>query len=302
MRAIGFDPGGTAVRRWKRLSTENRIAIVGLVIALLAAVPSYLALTGDRDPNSSFPSLPSSTAASTSSSVLTAQAALRTIGRYNWTNDSIMWALSGQLPQADVRVIEQPLRGDASASEELESLLAKRGGVKIAIDNTEAARPHAQLRVVLIGEQSTPVLITGMRARILKRAKPLSGTIVHGPPQGEGTDIQVGFDLDSDKPIARTFDENFELAGSYFGTKHVTVKKGEQIVFGVRAFSSTGFYEWEIVVDALVGGKDEQFVVREGTHPFRTTAFAESYQTVYELDFNIGRFVRLPPGSAPRRG
>jgi hypothetical protein len=37
--------------------------------------------------------------------------------------------------------------------------------------------------------------------------------------------------------------------------------------------------------------------VRDGTQPFRTTAFADSYRTIYNFDFMGSGFVKLPPGA-----
>jgi hypothetical protein len=40
------------------------------------------------------------------------------------------------------------------------------------------------------------------------------------------------------------------------------------------------------------------FSVKDGDQPFRTTAFAKSYETIYSFDFlKRNRFVKLPPGS-----
>ena len=40
------------------------------------------------------------------------------------------------------------------------------------------------------------------------------------------------------------------------------------------------------------------FRVKDGNQPFRTTAFATAYETIYSFDFFGGnRFVKLPPGT-----
>jgi hypothetical protein len=76
------------------------------------------------------------------------------------------------------------------------------------------------------------------------------------------------------------------------------VKPGEQVVFTVRAFTSKCHCEWELLVDAVVDGKDQVFKIKNGDQPFRTTAFAKSYETIYSFDFFGGnRFVKLPPGT-----
>jgi hypothetical protein len=66
----------------------------------------------------------------------------------------------------------------------------------------------------------------------------------------------------------------------------------------VRAFTSKCYCEWEMLVTAVVDGKDQVFSVKDGDRPFRTTAFATAYKTIYSFDFFGGnRFVKLPPGS-----
>lgn len=57
--------------------------------------------------------------------------------------------------------------------------------------------------------------------------------------------------------------------------------------------------KWEILVEANVDGERKVFRVRDGSRPFRTTAYADSYGTAYKFDFMKNRFVKLPPGSTP---
>jgi hypothetical protein len=75
------------------------------------------------------------------------------------------------------------------------------------------------------------------------------------------------------------------------------VKPGEQVVLTVRAFTSKCYCEWELLVDAIVDGKDLVLSIKDGDQPFRTTAFATVYQTIYNFDFFKGRFIKLPPRS-----
>jgi hypothetical protein len=67
----------------------------------------------------------------------------------------------------------------------------------------------------------------------------------------------------------------------------------------VRAFTSKCYCEWELLVTAVVDGKERVFSVKDGDQPFRTTAIATDYETIYSFEFLPGknRFVKLPPGS-----
>ena len=128
------------------------------------------------------------------------------------------------------------------------------------------------------------------------RDPPLSESLVFGPPQGEGSNIQVGFNLDSHNPIACSLDDEMFLDGPYFSPNHVSVDMDEHVVFTIRAFTDEYYVEWEILVEALVDGKSKTFTVRDGDRLFRTTAFADSYNAIFDFDFTAGRFIRLPPG------
>lgn len=136
-----------------------------------------------------------------------------------------------------------------------------------------------------------------MRANVIKRDRPISGTLVFGPPEAAGDNIQIGFDLDSLAPIAQALDNDMYLAGPYFATRHVSLTNGEQAVFSVRAFTGRYYCEWELIVEAFIDNKFRMLSVRDGTQPFRTTAFADSYRTIYKFDFMESEFVRLPPGA-----
>jgi hypothetical protein len=296
------------IRRWWRsIGFQGQLGILGLVVAILGLVPGYLALRGDRGTEGSSPAAPSVSAPAASPSGVTntslgrpsGRGALRLDAAYFRAPESIVWALPRALPPEDDPVIQAPnLPGNDPAQRKLAALLLKQGGVKIETDETEDGREHSQVRLVVTGQHERPVLITGLRANVLRRERPLSKTIVYGPPQGAGENIQVGLDLDSLTPSARSFDDKHFLAEPYFAAHHVSVKPGEQVLFTVRAFTSKCYCEWELLVDAVVDGKDQVFSVRDGDRPFRTTAFAKAYETIYNFDFFGGnRFVKLPPGS-----
>jgi hypothetical protein len=294
-------------QQWKSLSFQVRLTlIVTVLLGVVAAVPSYLVLLDNRRPEGFSPAAPSTARAATPSGVTntslrqpSGQLALRFDAAYFRAPESIMWAVPRVLPPEDDPVIQAPnLPGNDPAQRKIAALLLKRGGVKIETDETEDGREHSQVRVVVTGQHERPVLITGLRANVLRRERPLSQTIVFGPPQGAGENIQVGLDLDSLTPSARSFDDKQFLAEPYFAAHHVSVKPGEQVLFTVRAFTSKCYCEWELLVTAVVDGKDQVFSVKDGDQPFRTTAFATAYETIYNFDFfKENRFVKLPPSS-----
>jgi hypothetical protein len=284
-------------RRWRAIGLAGQLGILGLVVAILGVVPAYLALFDNQGSESSSAAEPR--VSNTSLRQPGGQGALQLDATYIRAPESIMWATAQALRPEDDAVIQAPnLAGNDPAQNAIATLLMKRGGVKIESDETEENREHSRVRLVVTGQHERPVLITGLRANVLRREPPLSKTIIYGPPQGAGENIQVGLDLDSRTPSARSFDNKLFLAEPYFAAHHVSVKPGEQVVFTVRAFTSKCYCEWELLIDAVVDGKDQVFRVKDGDQPFRTTAFAKSYETIYSFDFfGENRFIKLPSGT-----
>jgi hypothetical protein len=203
-------------RRWRAIGLAGQLGILGLVVAILGLVPAYLALFDNQGSERSSAAAPTG-ATNTSLRQPTDQGALRLDAAYNRTRESIMWATAESLPPEDDAVIQAPnLVGNDTAQNKITALLLQRGGVKIEADETEDFRPHSQVRLVITGQHERPVLITGLRADVVRREQPLSQTIVYGPPQGAGENIQVGLDLDSRAPSARSFRDNRFLADPLF--------------------------------------------------------------------------------------
>jgi hypothetical protein len=195
-------------------------------LGVVAAVPSYLGLIDNRSPEGSPSAAPPASAPAGGPSRTTnpsvrqpsgPAAALRLDAAYIRTPESIMWAVPRALSPEDDPVILAPnMIGNDPAQRRISALLLKQGGVKIEADETEDFRPHSQIRLVITGQHERPVLITGLRANVLRRERPLSQTLVYGPPQGAGKNIQVGLDLDARTPSARSFSDGRFLAEPYF--------------------------------------------------------------------------------------
>jgi hypothetical protein len=282
---------------WGSLRTGDRIAVIGVVVAAIAAIPSFIVITSSKDGPQvdGAGSHPTITAVPRPTIPVDRKSALQITAKYNWTVQSMMWAFSGQLSPEVRQRLEQPQYA-INNFELVSDLLERDGGVKIGRD-AEHETDFVDLRIVVIGRHSSPVIITGMRAHILSRRPPLSGTLVWGPPEGVEENIQLGFDLDASNPIARRLDARYKLADPYFSRKHISLKRDEQAVFQVQAFAKKCYCEWEIVVEAYVEGKEQNFVVKDGIRPFRATATTSSYGTIYDFDFFASRFVRKPPGT-----
>jgi hypothetical protein len=275
---------------WSRLSAGQRVAMstaaIGAAAVLLAAgVQAYGSIhaAGISPP-------PPTTSPPKGASVLTS-------ADYFWTEDSAMWAFPQPLPSA----VEQTLQQRQGSLEAIQSEVEGHGGVKIAgLDLSALGKDEfSQVKVTVTGNHTTQVTITSMRARVLRREKPISETLVYAPPQAENPTIDLAFALDSLNPIARRMNQQGAPGEPYFAKKFVTLKRDETAVFNIRAYTSRCYCEWEIEVDTNVDGKPQPplFIRDKDGNPFRTTAFSPSYQTIYAFDFATGSFVREPSGT-----
>jgi hypothetical protein len=112
-------------RRWRSLSVENRVAIIGLVVAILAAVPGYLVLFDNGGQEGSSPAAPSGVT-NTSLRQPSSQGTLRLDAAYFRAPESIIWAVPRALPPEDDPVIQAPnLAGNDPAQNKITALLLK---------------------------------------------------------------------------------------------------------------------------------------------------------------------------------
>jgi hypothetical protein len=170
-----------------------QLTIIGLIVStllgILSLIPGYLALGDNRGPERTSASPPGATSLRQPSG----QAALRLDAAHNRTRESIIWALGRPLvPEDDPIIQASNLAGNDSAQNKITALLVQRGGVKVETDETEDYRPHSQVRLVVTGQHERPVLITGLHANVVRRERPLSDTIVWGPPKARARTFRWG--------------------------------------------------------------------------------------------------------------
>lgn len=154
-----------AWRWWNGLELQGKLGILGLVVAVVAATPSFIALRS---------SPPRATTSATTSTRQPSQGpALRLNATYDRDPVSVMWGVPGTLAPDEEPIITAPnLVGNDAAQARIDKLLLQHNGVKIETDQTGNERPHAKLRVVATGQHDPPVLITGLRAAVLRRQPP----------------------------------------------------------------------------------------------------------------------------------
>jgi hypothetical protein len=188
------------------------------------------------------------------------------------------------------------------------TILTEHEGVRVEsyFDEFGPTVQYSPIELVVRGNHESSVVIREIRAEVSARRAPLADTLFYGPPEGVGDVIDVGFDLDASEPVASVVDEDIIESGeqteSYFAEKFVTLERGESTQFGIIAYTRECYCEWEIVIDAVVDGANESFTVGDESGPFRTTAFAPSYEAAYSTGSENpqGRvFGPMPEGWSP---
>jgi hypothetical protein len=131
------------------------------------------------------------------------------------------------------------------------------------------------VKIVAEGNRDNAVRILGMRA--LKRCRsPLTGTLfLEGSEAGDDS-IMIGFDLDSDDANARVATPISIGRGSYFASKTISLKDGEQQVLQVLASTRRYYCEYRLQMSVLDEGKTVTEVIGDGNEPFRVSSFATS--------------------------
>ncbi|GCD98612.1 hypothetical protein EHYA_06323 [Embleya hyalina] len=145
--------------------------------------------------------------------------------------------------------------------------------------------------ITLTGDGSHDVNIIDLQPDIVERTAPWSGTFFCIPPEAGTPTMQMGFDLDSPRPIARTIETLMPDVGKpgrpFFNEKTITLNKHEQQVVIARASTTRNQVAFRLRVTYMLGRVRKQAVIDDAGRPFRVTALnrvgAEdvSYQRVY---------------------
>ncbi|WP_141725299.1 hypothetical protein [Micromonospora pallida] len=157
---------------------------------------------------------------------------------------------------------------------------------------------YTRIRIELLGQWVKPVPVTGIRARVDRRLPPLSGTYLYQGSEGAEEPLEIGFDLDEPKSVARTRQEGSgELGEAYFDRHSLTLSLDEPLSIDIQAQTSQSYCEWVIEMTLLVDNKEEVLVVDDYGKPFRSTALAPHYGARYHLSVTDGQW--KPDGSGP---
>lgn len=132
------------------------------------------------------------------------------------------------------------------------------------------------------------VQVEAIRAEILSRSAPYSGTLFTLPSQGSGDYPVVALDLDSADLRARQWDphstEEVTVGSPYLESGHqIFVDGGTSQRIGIATVATRFAYEYRVVVTLLVDGQQRDFTLSADGHgaPYRLTPASKTYERAY---------------------
>jgi len=148
------------------------------------------------------------------------------------------------------------------------------------------------IKIAIYGNRSTSVVIVGMKAHIFKVAPPISGTLFSYGSQGQAN-VQLGFDLSSNNPMARALEGGRRLGDPYFIHQSEPLADGKPTIFQIEAFPGQYTYYWGIDIQLLVNGRSETKTVGSRSNPFKVSGYARRYAEVYSYNAEKHRWVSV---------
>ncbi|XTZ18649.1 hypothetical protein ACQSSU_15400 [Micromonospora echinospora] len=144
-----------------------------------------------------------------------------------------------------------------------------------------AGAGFTRLRITLRGQHLRTVQVTEIRAKVHRSSPPPAGALIFRGAQGGGPLIEVGFELDAPNPVARIPSADGGLGVPYLDQNSLTLEPQEVVSLDVTARSRRHLHEWTIEMTLLVDQEERNLRIDSGSGPFRTSAFAERYDTRY---------------------
>ena len=153
------------------------------------------------------------------------------------------------------------ITGAGNGEGNYESWARSHGGVDLSV---------SEIKLVVEGNSSNLVRIINMQ--VVKQCQsPLAGTLFYSPPAAQDSSIKLGFNLDELVSVARTYRDTV-FGSSYFDNKTVSLRRGEQEVFQIRAVTERYYCQFKLKLTIVVGGKTVYQIVDDHGRPFRVTA------------------------------
>lgn len=159
--------------------------------------------------------------------------------------------------------------------------VTKREAERAVVDRA-AAVGAMTARFVVRSNRANDVVITQMRARVVRRADPPTGTLVLPMSAGgPAPDPIVMARFAVGGPDPRAYDGR-DPARLLFADTNLVLKRNESMVLQVTGVAVGCYCEWVVDVEVAVGGEVRTVTVPDIGTPLRVTAPAPRYQSVYE--------------------
>jgi hypothetical protein len=137
-------------------------------------------------------------------------------------------------------------------------------------------------RFVVRSNRAKDLVITQMRARVVRSTEPLAGTLVLPLPGGGPEPVPVvraRFDVGGPDPRARDGRDPNELL---FESTHLVLGKDESMVLEVSGTAAHCYCEWVVDIEMAVGTEVRTVSVPDQSTPLRVTAPSSGYASAYE--------------------
>lgn len=183
----------------------------------------------------------------------------------------------------------QPLLTSVNSCESLQAAAFKADGVP---DYSSG------LDLLVQGNTSSGVTITGMHVQVIKRTAPLNGANVFCQGAGSEAAMPINFNLNDrvppamGAPSAPGGSPSPGSKPSFFANGSVVhLNDGEVYPFQVAATVSASAVEWVIDVSIVVNGQPSTVTINDNGRPFATTAYLPNsqYGDLYEYDWSNQR-------------
>lgn len=179
-----------------------------------------------------------------------------------------MLALPGRLNATvgELQILNEYATGAAREGmpEKYSQLIASKGGIQVG---------RLKMTVGLEGRRQQTVRVVDVRAVILTRDEPLTGTLLCAPPEGADVTEKMLFNLDRPVPVAQLVDENGEANSRYFSQRTISLTRNERVTLDLTFDLTVTYTEWVIELDVVYGDVHETIRVDNLGGPFRLTGY-----------------------------
>ncbi|MEO3974986.1 helix-turn-helix transcriptional regulator [Streptomyces sp. CAU 1734] len=131
--------------------------------------------------------------------------------------------------------------------------------------------------ILLTNKRDRKIKIINIGLDVVERGEPWAGTLFCVPPEAGSPNMQMLFDLDSARPVARTTDAAMNKIGPpFFFGKTIDLEKRGQETLTVRAVTKRNFVAFRLSVTYVIDQERKVAVIDHNGRPFRVTGLSEA--------------------------